>query len=331
MKLLKITLINTALFLLLLFLAEGVASFLTKDSDLPSMSYSRFYELATKPNFNYRPQGSRHYPKHKGVFDSVYHYKKSFDRVVPQYNNQPTTEFIFMGCSFTFGVGVNDNETLPAYFSEINPEAISLNFGLPSFGPNESLAFLRQFKRKDEVPPSIKEHIGIYTLFNDHVNRSALNLSHLWWSDPRDIIYFEVKEGNLRGGEVLAKENYPLYIWSLFLKTSELAKFFFTLADNDIDRPLGTLFDQHDINLTAKVIKQIEAEFMKRFPNSKFYVFLMETTSPKVIKALKSEEIFILNEDKPFASLKGLPDGHLKPSGNKEMAEFLLDTINATQ
>ena len=51
---------------------------------------------------------------------------------------------IFTGCSFVFGEGVNDNQTLPYLYGKQNPAVRCYNYGFPGYGTQQMLAVLQQ-------------------------------------------------------------------------------------------------------------------------------------------------------------------------------------------
>ena len=79
--------------------------------------------------------------------------------------------WLFVGCSFTFGEGVEDNETLPARFSE-QPgwQANVLNLGVTGWGPHQIVRVL-ETGRLGGVGPPVK-HV-IYQALPHHVERIA--------------------------------------------------------------------------------------------------------------------------------------------------------------
>lgn len=87
-------------------------------------------------------------------------------------NKNSDNIYIFLGCSFTFGSGLEDNETLPYYFSKLmNFENNVLNCGLPSKGSASALNILNN----DIVNRFIgKKHIKyfIYSLIHGHLDRN---------------------------------------------------------------------------------------------------------------------------------------------------------------
>ena len=79
--------------------------------------------------------------------------------------------WLFMGCSFTFGEGVSDDETLPAQFSEqLGGAANVLNLGLNGYGPHQMLRMLETGRLGGATRPV--KHV-IYQALVSHVPRAA--------------------------------------------------------------------------------------------------------------------------------------------------------------
>ncbi|MFA5156668.1 MAG: SGNH/GDSL hydrolase family protein [Candidatus Omnitrophota bacterium] len=51
---------------------------------------------------------------------------------------------LVLGDSFTFGVGVKDNETYPYFLQEMLPGAEVINFGVPGYGHDQMLIYLKE-------------------------------------------------------------------------------------------------------------------------------------------------------------------------------------------
>lgn len=78
--------------------------------------------------------------------------------------------WVFMGCSFTFGEGVEDDETLPARFSEqLGWKANVVNLAVSGYGPHHMLRLL-ETGRLGGVRPPVK-HV-IYLAIPSHVTRA---------------------------------------------------------------------------------------------------------------------------------------------------------------
>lgn len=83
--------------------------------------------------------------------------------------------YVFLGCSFTFGAYLSDDETLAYFFSRAHGfEKKVINMGVPGYGPGNVLRDLEldwRLGRTGTDPKTIK---GVfYGLINDHANRAA--------------------------------------------------------------------------------------------------------------------------------------------------------------
>ena len=78
---------------------------------------------------------------------------------------------IFLGCSFTWGTGVADDETFPYYFSRYRENFNVYNLGIYSAGANDILDDLRNFERLNDI--SKNGGVVLYTALNDHIERSV--------------------------------------------------------------------------------------------------------------------------------------------------------------
>lgn len=78
---------------------------------------------------------------------------------------------LFFGCSFTFGMGVNDNETLAAQFGRATDCFLPINYGFSGYGPQSLWAKVQDPDLPQELPN--KRGVAIYTFIFDHLNRLA--------------------------------------------------------------------------------------------------------------------------------------------------------------
>ncbi|MGZ3691125.1 MAG: hypothetical protein ACXVAX_06465 [Pseudobdellovibrio sp.] len=80
---------------------------------------------------------------------------------------------IFLGCSFTFGTGVADDENFPYYMSQYRPNFNVYNLGIYGAGANDILDDLRSFSRFKDI--SKTGGVVVYTAIFDHIERSICN------------------------------------------------------------------------------------------------------------------------------------------------------------
>lgn len=82
---------------------------------------------------------------------------------------------VFFGCSYVFGEGVNDNETLPYLFEEkSHGKYRAYNFGFSGYGPHQMLRILESDLLKPVVNNG-RQPIGIYLALFSHIDRAAGN------------------------------------------------------------------------------------------------------------------------------------------------------------
>jgi hypothetical protein len=104
------------------------------------------------------------------VYDVHYSIDKNRMRIAPDSLKQHGPTVMFFGDSYTFGEGVNDDETLPNAFSIVSGMRV-LNFGLNGYGPHQMLRLLEL-----DIPKKIESsfpHLMVYTAITNHIQRAA--------------------------------------------------------------------------------------------------------------------------------------------------------------
>lgn len=79
----------------------------------------------------------------------------------------------FHGCSFTYGVGVNDSETYPYILQQKFPSLTIENHGVPGYGQVQALLELEQALNSDKKP-----NVVIVNYLSFHDERNALNTAY---------------------------------------------------------------------------------------------------------------------------------------------------------
>ena len=105
-----------------------------------------------------------------GAVYDVHYSMPNGQRIAPDSLKQNGPTVMFFGDSFTFGDGVNDEDTLPNAFSIVSGMRV-LNFGLYGYGPHHMLRLLEL-----DVPKKITSsfpHLMVYTAIKDHIRRAA--------------------------------------------------------------------------------------------------------------------------------------------------------------
>jgi hypothetical protein len=148
--------------------------------------------VSTHPFLGYAPAPSSvasHRRAHGAQvdFDVVYTIDSTGLRMSPPYNeDNGKGAILFFGGSFTFGSGVNDEETMPyAVGVKTNGEYHVYNFAFRGYGPHQMLSAL-EYGMVDSIvdePP----RYAIYQAIADHVPRVA-GLKSWGQHDPRYVL-----------------------------------------------------------------------------------------------------------------------------------------------
>ena len=155
------------------------AFFWTSDAEPEKIIESKF--LSREPYPIFKPNSVIEAERKTSSGVSIYKSKYSIDshsrRLIENQNQAGETKrnAIFLGCSFTFGTGVNDDENFPYYFSKYRPNFNTYNLGIDGAGANDILDDLRSFKRFNDI--SKNGGIVVYTAIFDHIERSVCNMS----------------------------------------------------------------------------------------------------------------------------------------------------------
>lgn len=103
----------------------------------------------------------------KGLTYSVSHTKDSIRTIPFKYNDTANMEVYFMGCSYTYGMGVNDDENFPALIQKEFPDIKVKNLAIPGFGTVQSYLQLKRLLKNDNLPEIL---IVNYADFHDMRN-----------------------------------------------------------------------------------------------------------------------------------------------------------------
>lgn len=102
------------------------------------------------------------------AFDVRYHIDAKGSRRVPGRPESGPDWWLF-GCSFTFGEGLEDDQTIAAHLQRLRPDVRLFNFGIRNAGPSDALIHLRRKLESGERPQRC-----VYLFMSDHLRRAAL-------------------------------------------------------------------------------------------------------------------------------------------------------------
>lgn len=182
-------------------------------------------------------------------------------RVTPVPEGKRERFALFLGCSFTYGEDLEDDQTIPAAFAQAAPEYRPYNYGVDGYGPAQWLGQLESRRLRDEI--SEREGIAVLTLFEDHLRRALPSLK-ISLSGPNTPIYESTPDGPVFRG--LARDATPWrHAWYAWLGSSAL------LRVMNFDWPPAGPSDR---KLSQHLLGAVIRRFHDQFPTSPFFVVI---------------------------------------------------------
>lgn len=262
------------------------------------------------------------------VFDVTYSTDEYGRRITPgQEGSGRNKHLLLMGCSFVFGIGVDQEDTLPAKVAQQTRSHRVYNFGLPGSSP----AHFLELGAEDEFWDGIKEREGAaaFIFMDDHINRAlgTMSVTGNWGQNMPYVVenengLLEVK-GTFQTDRAFTTN---LYSW---LWQSEIVKAF------GINLPWKTT--QRDFDFIARIYMQIKALYQQRFPNQKFLVvgypgahsfampFLKRSFEARGVDYVDNSEFFLEQYTEKPVSIKY--DLHPTAEANKIWAPVLAEDL----
>ena len=292
-----------------------------EDLDVPGRSRkvaSELLGLAPFPN-----QRIRHTlrVRNRLFVDAVYTINEFGLRVVPSSQGGPgDATIVFMGCSFTYGIGVQDDETLPDQVAARSPGTNVLNFAFGGYGPQQMLANLES-GRVAQICPTPPRKV-IFQMIPDHVRRVRG-----WVNFAINFPRYVQHEGGVR-----REGNLNDSWWSQVVMPHVWKSMIF-------DRVVAPrMAGATDVDLAAAIVQQSAEEISRQFPDCEFHVLFWNHPDERLAIPLrrKLEEAGIhlhsVEEQIPELQNTGekykIPqDGHPTPETNRLLAEYVCREI----
>lgn len=215
-------------------------------------------------SIKYGPAGLLHGPEGL-LFDRTYTIDSSGLRVAPPYRQDDLAgTILFFGCSFTFGEGLSDNETMPYQVGlQSGGRYRIFNFAFEAYGPNQMLAAIEHgnVRRIVDTTPQYT----FYLALPSHVWRAAGRVA--WGGHaPRYVLD---ADGTLRQEGVLGDRKPLDERLGIRRGVSQLSK-------SALWRRLssGDYRIDDDIRLYFAVVQRSQELLIAQYPNLQFHVIL---------------------------------------------------------
>ena len=236
---------------------------------------------------------------------------------------KPSRFAIFFGCSFLFGEGSNDDQTIPSQFAAVAPEYRAYNYGVPGYGTQHMLALLESGR----IPGQVTEKAGrgFYLYLEDVHEARVVGEMNIVNSFGADFPYYQlegtskvVREGQFSTGRSTKNSFYQL------------------LGGSQAVRYLGLNFPKRTethYQLTAAIIGNARDEFLRQFPGSEFSVVMYPAMQQhrKILPYLNELRVQVIDlaelfdPTSPEFSFQG--DGHPTPVANNQVASRLIEKV----
>lgn len=234
---------------------------------------------------------------------------------------------IFFGGSFSWGEGVNDDQSLPYTTNSLTGGKFSVyNFGAPGYGPQHMLSAIEH----GIVDSIVKEHprVVIYQAIVDHMYRVA-GMRKFTKGGPRYLLG--------RSGEVIYAGNFlrchPAYD-NCFLKRvkRQVNKSYI------FQRLVLKRINNNEIEIFMKVINKSRKLLEEKYPKVEFYVLFwhkpQNRISNEILRAFQERDFNVLliqqiipdyNEHRNQYHI--LHDGHPTALAYRKLGHFIADTL----
>lgn len=259
------------------------------------------------------------------VFKGIYHTGELGLRVTPGPSPKATEHLIIGGDSNVFGIGVEDNETLPYFLGENLKKYSIINFGLAGSGPSNTLYFLQNIS----LTPVLKNKLnGVFLYdFQPYLFERVIGSKNFIKSNSESPRY------EMAGDNLKYKGNFKYTLTTLFY--SVLNK----LPYGEVFFPNLPRINRSHIELTARVFAEMKKEYLKQTSSSNRFVVAINPTFKKpykkelsiFIECLAKEHIEMITfDDVPKFHLPRFKDeGHYTKEAHKIYAEILKKKLEA--
>jgi len=281
--------------------------------------------LGSAPEKNVQVNVTRKCRDGREIFRARYTIDDQGRRVTPVDGSAERPLFMLLfGCSFVFGEGLNDDETLPYFLARRAPCYTPYNYSFPGYGPQQMLAILENGGLKSQVKQG--RGMAIYGYMGEpgvgHIDRAIGSMLIHGWAKHFPHYYLDSAGSLRREGDFASGRRAQSLLYSA-LGHSAFVRLF------GINHPLW-ISDDH-IRLTARIIQKSAEDFRRLFRSDAFYVVSFPGASKeengKLMSLLKASGVRCLDYSAlPEFSNKGYRiegDEHPSALWNDRLADII--------
>ncbi|MBL7964512.1 MAG: hypothetical protein JNM31_11800 [Flavobacteriales bacterium] len=281
-----------------------------------------------------QPQGFRLRPNARAICtrtldrDTIYSVTCTIDSTGGRKTRQPKVyserTVVFLGCSFTFGTGVDDDQTLPAWYAQIDTSARVLNRAVPGYGPQN---WWLQFKEKEMAPLIHSDSVlFILPIIDGHLARAVGSMQvYSTWGENLPYCRLEDDQIAQYGTFTTGRPFTSTLYWMLY--KSPVVRFL------GIDLPATR--SEGSLKLMKALLEGTARMAREQHPRSRFLVLLYPgmTTAPYFVEHLDREwlEVFDLST-MSWQNEHRIPhDPHPSATGHARVARSIAGHVHHQQ
>ncbi len=217
------------------------------------------------------------------IWDVMYNFDEHGRRITDNGQNNNFKNFIiFSGCSFTFGTGLNGNETVPFLVKSEFKDTNVFNTAIGASGTNQMLALIKRNNFKNLYP--WKKGLFVYIYIKDHIMRANALYPAMYWMGVTPQYGF-VKNEFIYQGKI--QDVHP-YRTMFYKKVGQL------FYENTI---FPRQMDSH-YKYGCDLVEAAKNEFERNYPMSRFVVIEHpQVKDENFAKCLKNRKITLLQYD----------------------------------
>ena len=199
-------------------------------------------------------------PEKRLIYHATYTTDAMGRRVTPQPEGpRPARAVLAVGCSYTFGLGVNDDQSMPWQLALRLPDRAVYNYGVAGYGPQHTLEL---FKGSVEKEVSQRKTALVYSYICEHMDRAVGTPKFVrWYGGP--FPWYELDETSgrpVRKGTFREREAQAAGAGSRLVEA---------IRDYRAEKR-----NSRDAKLTALLLDEARLRFEKRFESDGFYFLI---------------------------------------------------------
>jgi len=239
----------------------------------------------------------------------------------------PAATAVFFGCSFLFGEGSEDNQTIPSSFSRLSPTFVAANYGVPGWGTQHMLALLQTGTLKRQMAAPVK--LGVYLYLPEVHEARVVGEMDIINGFGAGFPCYELDAAGLpaRLGTFSSARPLTVGLYGLLGKSS-------TRAFLGLNFPRRS--PRHYL-LTAAIIERSKELFLEQFPDSRFLVVAYPDPDPETLtlKTVREKGLEVLDLANLFdpgdPQFQHVGDGHPTPAANRLVAKAIADYTTSAE